>query len=127
MPPFFYIYNRYRSLSLILLLQFAQQQFGQHYTSEEFYTGISDLSYTSLFNGEAISAALSKSMPFFNSLYDIPVSEIESISMPCINIGPWGKDFHKLTERVLKQDLYERTPAILRHAIGLVLDDGRKH
>ena len=66
-------------------------------------------------------------MPFFNSLYDIPVSEIESISMPCINIGPWGKDFHKLTERVLKQDLYERTPAILRHAIGLVLDDGRKH
>ena len=107
--------------------QFAQQQFGQHYTSEEFYTGISDLSYTSLFNGEAISAALSKSMPFFNSLYDIPVSEIESISMPCINIGPWGKDFHKLTERVLKQDLYERTPAILRHAIGLVLDDGRKH
>ena len=44
--------------------------------------------------------------------------------MPCINIGPWGKDFHKLTERVLKQDLYERTPAIIQHAIGLVLADG---
>ena len=29
--------------------RFTREQFGQHYVSEEFYTGISDLSYTSLF------------------------------------------------------------------------------
>lgn len=63
-------------------------------------------------------------MPFYGTLYDIAISDIETISMPCINIGPWGKDFHKLTERVLKQDLYERTPAIIHHAIGLVLAGG---
>ena len=103
---------------------FTHEQFGQHYVSEGFYTGISDLSYTSLSNGEEISAALSKSMPFYGTLYDIAISDIETISMPCINIGPWGKDFHKLTERVLKQDLYERTPAIIHHAIGLVLAGG---
>ena len=61
-------------------------------------------------------------MPLFGQIYDIPVSAIEQISMPCINIGPWGKDFHKLTERVLKQDLYERTPRIIQHAIHLVFD-----
>ena len=102
---------------------FTHEQFGQHYVSEEFYTGISDLSYTSLSNSEESSSALSKSMPFYGTLYDISISDIEAISMPCINIGPWGKDFHKLTERALKQDLYERTPAIIRHAIGLVLSD----
>ena len=49
------------------------------------------------------------------------IKELEKISMPCINIGPWGKDFHKLTERVYKPDLYERTPAILDHAIRMLL------
>lgn len=104
--------------------RFTRERFGQHYVSEEFYTGISDLSYTSISNSEEISAALSKSMPFYGTLYDIAISDIETISMPCINIGPWGKDFHKLTERVLKRDLCERTPAIIQHAIGLVLADG---
>ena len=113
---------RIRSLSADLD-RFTREQFGQRYVSEEFYTGISDLSYTSLSDSEEISAALSKAMPFYGSLYHISISDIETISMPCINIGPWGKDFHKLTERVLKQDLYERTPAIIRHAIGLVLND----
>ena len=60
-------------------------------------------------------------MPLFGKYYDIPFEELEKISMPCINIGPWGKDFHKITERVFKEDLYERTPAILNQAIQMLL------
>ena len=41
--------------------------------------------------------------------------------MAGINIGPWGKDFHKLTERVYKEDLYVRTPKILDHAVKILL------
>ena len=41
--------------------------------------------------------------------------------MAGINIGPWGKDFHKLTERVLMENLYDRTPHILDHAITILL------
>ena len=41
--------------------------------------------------------------------------------MAGINIGPWGKDFYKLTERVFLEDLYDRTPHILDHAITLLL------
>ena len=47
------------------------------------------------------------SMPLFGEYYDIPFEAIKEISMAGINIGPWGKDFHKLTERVYKEDLYE--------------------
>lgn len=108
------------------LNQFTQTEFGQEYTSEYFYTGISDLSYTSISNSREIIHSLERSMPLFGQIYDIPVSSIERISMPCINIGPWGKDFHKLTERVLKQDLYERTPRIIQRAIDLVLDRSRE-
>ena len=108
-----------------LLSDFAWNRFGQRYDTENFYTGISDLSYSSLSGSEEVLRALQDSMPLWGKIYYVPAEEIESISMPCINIGPWGKDFHKLTERVLKQDLYERTPQILLHAVRLVLEGSR--
>ena len=43
--------------------------------------------------------------------------------MPCMNIGPWGKDFHKLTERVSREDLYIRTPSIINKAVSILLDN----
>jgi len=103
------------------LNQFTEDEFGQTYTKEYFYTGISDLSYTYIENSEEIITALKAGMPFFESIYTVPLDVIEKIAMPCVNIGPWGKDFHKLTERVLKKDLYERTPKIIKKAIEEVL------
>ena len=50
---------------------------------------------------------------------------MEEIAMPCMNIGPWGKDFHKITERVCKEDLYERTPRIINKAVSLILNNPR--
>ncbi|NYB72647.1 M20/M25/M40 family metallo-hydrolase [Sedimentibacter hydroxybenzoicus DSM 7310] len=105
------------------LNKFTKEQFDQTYTKEYFYTGISDLSYTGIVNGQEIISALRLSMPLYGKLYDIPVDTIEKISMPCINIGPWGKDFHKLTERVFNEDLYIRTPRILNHAVCLILNN----
>ncbi len=103
------------------LAEFTRRTYGQDYDKEAFYTGISDLSYTSISNSGEIEKALRSAMPFFGVTYDIPAEVIETLSMPCINIGPWGKDFHKLTERVLKEDLLERTPRIIEEAIRLVL------
>ena len=78
-------------------------------------------SFSGISESEEVTAALNEYMPLFGKYYDIPFADLEKISMPCINIGPWGKDFHKLTERVYKPDLYERTPAILDHAIRMLL------
>lgn len=105
------------------LNKYTKEQFNQIYTKEYFYTGISDLSYTSTVDGQEIISTLRLSMPLYGKIYDIPVDTIEKISMPCINIGPWGKDFHKLTERVFKEDLYIRTPRILNHAVCLILNN----
>lgn len=96
---------------------FVRERWGQEYTRENFYTGISDLSYSGISDGSGIEDSLRSSMPFFGKIYSLPLSEIRNISMPCANIGPWGKDFHKLTERVYKEDLYERTPEILDFAV----------
>lgn len=104
------------------IMDYSLEQFNQTYSREYFFTGISDLSYTSITNSKVIAEALEGSMPLFGSLYSIPIEEIESLSMPCINIGPWGKDYHKLTERVLKEDLFHRSPKLLNYAISILLD-----
>jgi arginine utilization protein RocB len=103
------------------LFGFIKEEFDQEYTKEYFFTGISDLSYVSYENSEVGEEILSKEMPLYGDMYSIPLKEIEENSMPCLNIGPWGKDFHKLTERVLKEDLYERTPKILNFAVSKFL------
>lgn len=103
------------------LNDYTIDEFNQEYTAEYFYTGISDLSYTSIQNSIQVLESLRSSMPLFGSFYDIPADSIEEISMPCINIGPWGKDFHKLTERVNMEDLYVRTPKIIHRAISIIL------
>lgn len=105
-----------------VITDYAKQKFGQRYVREYFYTGISDLSYTNIEDGRGAAETFRKYMPLFGMSYDIPFEAIEKISMPCINVGPWGKDFHKLTERVSKEDLYIRTPAIVNEMVFNVLE-----
>lgn len=106
------------------LTDYTKEKYNQNYIQENYYTGISDLSYSSIKNGKDIADSLEKMMPFFGDIYSLPLEDIEAVSMPCVNIGPWGKDFHKLTERVLKEDLYYRTPDILNYAIKRILISG---
>ena len=37
-------------------------------------------------------------------------------------IGPWGKDFHKLAERVCISDLTRKTPELVYKAIKIALN-----
>ena len=103
-------------------MDFAMREWSQHYDLENYYTGISDLSFSCISDIGIEENTLSENMPFLDLVYNIPFKEIEHISMPCINLGPWGKDFHKMTERVLKEDLFIRTPKIISFAIDKVLD-----
>ncbi len=103
---------------------FVQRTFGQKYVAENIYTGISDLSYSSVYNYEETLEGLRQAMPLFGKAYNLPIAEINEIAMPCVNVGPWGKDFHKLTERVYKPDLYYRTPQILDYVIRAILKSG---
>lgn len=105
------------------LSAYTQEVYGQEYTKEYFYTGICDLSYINIDDPQKQRASVADSMPLLGQYYDIPFEEIKEISMAGINIGPWGKDFHKLTERVCKEDLYERTPHILDAAIKMLLTE----
>jgi arginine utilization protein RocB len=60
-------------------------------------------------------------MLLWGDSYNIPFDEIEEISMPVLNVGPWGKDIHKYTERVFAEDLYNRVPDLISFLIDDIL------
>lgn len=102
------------------LIAHAQTAWGQDYTCVDFFTGLSDLSYAIYSFDKATMAFTKGVMPLWGEIYSIPFEAIQELSIPVINIGPWGKDFHKNTERVYVPDLCERTPALILAALRYV-------
>lgn len=86
-----------------------------------YFMGISDLSYAAFLDGAAI-ACLRDNMPLLQAgIYDLPFEDMARTAMPILNIGAWGKDPHKFTERVYIPDVAEALPALyveLIRAIG---------
>ncbi len=101
------------------LISYADERLRVQYGREVFYTGISDLSYIACRDVRPEETA--RFMPLMGTPYRLPLEEMEQTAMPCINIGPWGKEFHKLTERVNTRDLFEITPALILEAIAFTL------
>jgi arginine utilization protein RocB len=89
---------------------------------ENYYTGISDLSYSMFESSGENTAFIRDNLLLWGEIYSIPFEQIRALSIPVLNIGPWGKDFHKYSERVNLEDLTRRVPAmveqVIRHLLG---------
>ncbi len=118
-PPYYpSVNNDLRGAGLIGVLEdFGREQWNQGYSVKDYFFGISDISYA-LYNFDSETMTRTRdNMPLWGDMYSIPLDAIRELSIPAINIGPWGKDFHKITERVYREDLYYRTPALVDCAI----------
>lgn len=89
---------------------------------KKFYPNISDLSYCSITKDEESISALINNMPSWPKKYRLPIKAIQKVSMPVVNIGPFGKDAHKLTERLSKAYSFDAMPMILYKTILNLLD-----
>ena len=101
---------------------FTIDKWNEEYVCQNYFMGISDMSYFYINKQQDETSYLGSNMPLWNRVYSIPFEEIEKLSIPVINIGPWGKDLHKFTERVYKRDLLERTPMIIEHVIDYIFN-----
>ncbi|SHJ47506.1 M20/M25/M40 family metallo-hydrolase [Tepidibacter formicigenes] len=102
--------------------EYSAKNWNENYKKKNYFMGISDMSYTFLNNHEEVKKAIGPNMPLWDEVYSIYFEGIKKLSIPVVNIGPWGKDIHKFTERVYKKDLLERTPKLIDYAIQIVLD-----
>ncbi len=87
------------------------------FESQSYFMGISDLSYATWSGNDEDISLIKSNSPGWDVIYRIPFKDLSSLNMPVINIGPWGKDLHKITERVYTQDVYERMPNIIKDLI----------
>lgn len=76
------------------------------YTYVPNYPYISDLSFVRQPKPEDI-ADLQRLIPGYDQVSRINWSLLDSLDFPIINIGPWGKDAHKFTERVYVPSIVE--------------------
>ena len=98
----------------------VKQVYDYNIITRKFYPYISDLSYCSIGNDESIGK-LTHNMPAWQRQYTLPVKAIQAISMPVVNIGPYGKDAHKLSERVSTEYSFDAMPLILQKTIEKLL------
>ena len=70
------------------------------FENQNYFGGISDLSYVGLQNPLHSMSSLVGNMPLWDKGYSIPLQELEEFDVPVLNMGPVGKDAHQWTERL---------------------------
>ncbi|MCL2676104.1 MAG: M20/M25/M40 family metallo-hydrolase [Firmicutes bacterium] len=100
--------------------EFTNMELNEGCRVKEYYNGISDLSYAMFPFGKSVRKYIDANM-LYSGTYTLPLDLIEEISMPVLNIGPWGKDIHKYTERIYLPDLYGNTPLVTDFIITRLL------
>lgn len=84
---------------------------------KKFFPYISDLSYGSVPKDPRIIATLKNNMPGYGTKYKLPIEEMQKLDLPVLDIGPFGKDAHKFTERIDKRYSFEVAPVLVYKTI----------
>ncbi len=84
---------------------------------KKFYPYISDLSYAAAPREENAVDSLKNNMPGFGIKYNLPIEEMQKLNLPVVNIGPFGKDAHKFTERLEKDYSFNIAPKLVYETI----------
>jgi arginine utilization protein RocB len=80
-----------------------------------YFTGISDMSFL----GEPAGESDPANTPLAGSSFAIP----QPAGYPCINLGPWGRDYHHWLERLHAPYAFEVLPRALLAVIEATIDD----
>ncbi len=100
-----------------LIVNYMRDKYGMKAKDNEIYMGISDLSYVDFQGGsEKTIDVIEGNMPLWGEFYSVPLETMKELSIPGVNIGPWGKDLHKITERANRKDI-EKTESLIKHII----------
>lgn len=90
---------------------------------KKFFPYISDLSYGAAPKDPTIIATLKNNMPGFGLKYNLPLEEMQKLSLPVLDIGCFGYDAHKFTERVEKKYSFIVTPELVYKTIMNLLNN----
>lgn len=102
-------------------IDFVQKYSDKPIVTKLFYPYISDSSFMAVSDDVTNLKALEKNMPSWGTKYMYPLKEVLEINVPVVNIGTFGKDGHKITERVHMKYTFENIPNITFNTIKKLL------
>ncbi len=88
-----------------------------HIKMKKFYPYISDLSYAAAPREKNAIESLKNNMPGFGVKYNLPIEDMQRLNLPVVNIGPFGKDAHKFTERLEEDYSFNIAPKLVYNTI----------
>ncbi|WP_338752938.1 M20/M25/M40 family metallo-hydrolase [Bacillus sp. FJAT-52991] len=92
----------------------AEKENGETFAVKKFFPYLADGSYLSIHETNEELQSLLNNLPNLGRLYTLPVEEIRRLNIPSINMGVYGKDGHKWTERVYKPYSFGVLPKLIR-------------
>jgi arginine utilization protein RocB len=97
---------------------------GVYFKEVEIFQGITDLSFTGFQGSETELDLLADNVPLWGRGYDLPMEDLRKIDVPCVILGPIGKDSHKITERVELEFSFNVLPFVLKDFVTSILNYG---
>ncbi len=120
-PPYYPAINSTEEPLVQELITLSQQTLLDEFNVEakqvHYFNGISDLSYVNYDKHDSGWKAYMNNTPVWGDVYSIPFEDMQKLQAPVLNIGPFGKDAHKLTERLHKESAFVYTPYVLKKVI----------
>lgn len=96
---------------------FTKERFDVETRFEDYFPGISDMSYAATTYNQKEVGYLVENMPLWGDNYSIEFSKIKDLQIPVLNIGPWGKDIHTSQERVNRNSLFHENCEMIRFVL----------
>ncbi|WP_252504872.1 M20/M25/M40 family metallo-hydrolase [Sporosarcina sp. Marseille-Q4943] len=120
-PPYYPAVNSSENELVQEKIALAQKVLREEFHVEakqvHYFNGISDLSYVNYDTADSGWQSYQNNTPVWGETYSIPFKEMQQLQAPVLNIGPFGKDAHKLTERLHKKSAFLYTPRVLEKVI----------
>lgn len=101
-------------------MDFARQNFAADLRLKKYYMGISDMCYTGLSQSRDVQPLL-HNLVGEGLIYDFPAADLKKINVPAIDLGGFGKDFHKASERLEKHYSLDILPELYVHLLEQLL------
>ncbi|GHV29465.1 peptidase M20 [Synergistales bacterium] len=98
----------------------AKSRFNVDMDIEEFYNGITDLSFMGFSGSKDDVTCFTDNCPIASSLFGVPFGGMMKIDVPVMNLGPCGRDAHKMTERLEVKYSLDILPNLLAFAVKTI-------
>ncbi|MBD1378746.1 M20/M25/M40 family metallo-hydrolase [Metabacillus arenae] len=104
------------------LIEYAKNQFSIPLVNQNYFAGLSDLSFLQLNDSDHAIGQLVSNMPLYGNDYFLPINEMKALNIPIVNVGPVGRDPHKWTERLHLPYTFETLPKLLTFTLKTLFE-----